>query len=182
VTFRLADSIPQSRLLAWQHERVTWLRFHPSPWSAEVEKEYHKHFTERIEDWLDAGAGECHLRRPDVRDTAERHLLHFDGRRYDLDAWVLMPNHVHCLITPRAPHSLSKVMQGIKGVSANTCNKLLVRTGQTFWQDESHDHIVRDAGELERLRRYIADNPIKSRLRESEYTLSLREVLYVEVP
>ncbi|MBI5397371.1 MAG: transposase [Verrucomicrobia bacterium] len=180
VTFRLADSIPQSLLLEWQHEREIWLRLHPEPWSPQVEAEYHHRFTRRMEDWLDTGAGECHLRRPDIRAAVERHLLHFDGQQYDVDAYVLMPNHGHCLITPCAPHSLSKVMRGIKGVSAHTCNKLLACTGQTFWQDESHDHIVRDGDELERLRRYIANNPVKAKLREGEYTLSLREVLYVE--
>ena len=71
------------------------------------------------------GMGACQMRRPDVRAEVEVCLLQFDGNRYDIDAFVLMPNHVHAVIKPTPGSDLSTVLQGIKGVSANRCNKLL---------------------------------------------------------
>jgi type I restriction enzyme R subunit len=123
--------------------------------------------------------GECVVRTPDVRREVESVLLHFDGQRYDVDAFVLMPNHVHMILTPAAGRNLATLMKGIKGVSANQCNALLARSG-TFWMDESHDHIIRDAAELAAFRNYIAENPAKAGLNENEYTLQLRYVLEVE--
>ena len=74
------------------------------------------------------GMGACHLRRPDVRAEVERCVLHFDRERYDIDAFVLMPNHVHAVIKPAASHELSRLLQAIKGGSAKRCNKLLSKT------------------------------------------------------
>jgi REP element-mobilizing transposase RayT len=86
-----------------------------------------------------------------------RHL-----KRYDLEAYVIMPNHVHLLILPHA--SPSRLMQTLKGYTAREDNKLLGRTGQHFWQGESYDHWVRDAAEAERIRAYIENNPVKAGL------------------
>jgi putative transposase len=176
VTFRLADSVPQSLLREWGDERAIWLRWHPEPWLAAEEHEYEERFMRRMQEWLDDGMGACDLRRPDVRGQVGSCLLHFDGKRYDLDAFVLMPNHLHAIIAPRDGYNLSTLLQGIKGVSANRCNKLL-RSEGTFWMDESYDHIVRDAAELAAFRDYIAENPKKAGLKQHEYSLRLRNIL-----
>jgi len=176
VTFRLADSLPQSLLRQWRDEHATWERWHPTPWSAAEEREYEERFVHRIQEWLDAGMGACHLRRPEVRAQVELCLLHFEGKRYDVDAFVLMPNHVHAVIVPRIGYELSTLLQGIKGTSANRCNKLLGRKS-VFWMDESYDHIIRDANELAAFRRYVGDNPRKACLKAEEYSLELRNVL-----
>ena len=131
-----------------------------------------------MQEWLDAGMGACHMRWPDVRAEVEGCLLQFDGNRYDIDAFVLMPNHVHAVIKPILGSDLSTVLQGIKGVSANHCNKLLGHKS-TFWMDESYDHIVRDAKELRAFRSYIAGNPAKAGLKPHEYSLQLRDVLII---
>ena len=120
--------------------------------------------------------GACHLRRPNVRAEVELCLLHFDGKRYDVDAFVLMPNHVHAMIAPGEGHDLSNILQGIKGISANACNKLLGRKS-AFWMDESYDHIIRDAEELAAFRNYIAGNPAKAGLKPDQYSLQIRNVL-----
>ena len=180
VTFRLGDSVPATLLNEWREERETWLRWHPEPWSCEVEAEYRERFTERQEAWLDAGFGECHLRRADIRAQLGGHVTHFDGVRYDHDAWVLMPNHVHALITPRGGHHLFDLLKGIKGTSARTCNRLLGRTGCTFWMEDSYNRIVRDAEELMALRAYIAANPSVANLREGEFTLVMNVVLEIQ--
>ena len=176
VTFRLADSVPQPLLRQWRHERAIWLRLHPQPWGVDEQREYEARFIGRMQEWLDAGMGACHMRRPDVRAEVEVCLLQFDGNRYDIDAFVLMPNHVHAVIKPTPGYDLSTILQGIKGVSANRCNKLLGHKS-TFWMDESYDHIVRDAKELRAFRSYIAGNPAKAGLKPEEYSLQLRDVL-----
>ena len=106
----------------------------------------------------------------------ERCLLQFDRKRYDIDSFVLMSNHVHAVIKPALGYDLSKLLQGIKGVSANRCNKLLGYKS-TFWMDESYDHILRDVKELAAFRNYIAGNPTKAGLEPDEYSLEFRSVL-----
>ena len=120
--------------------------------------------------------GACHMRRSDVRAQVELCLLQFDGKRYNIDAFVLMPNHVHAVIKPAVGYDLSMLLQAMKGVSANRCNKLLGHKS-TFWMDESCDHIVRDMKELAAFRNYIDGNPTKSGLHPDKYSLQLRNVL-----
>ena len=81
VTFRLADAVPHNLRTEWESERDAWLRVHPKPWSAEVEREYHNRFSGAIESWLDAGHGSCVLRRPRCAAVIEEALHHFDGDR-----------------------------------------------------------------------------------------------------
>jgi REP-associated tyrosine transposase len=81
---------------------------------------------------------------------------------YELRAWVLMLNHVHILIDPRA--ELSRITKSIKNFSARQANVILGRTGQPFWQDESYDHWVRTRDELEKIVRYIEENPVRAGL------------------
>ena len=176
ITFRLADSVPQTLLRQWRDERTIWLRWHPPPWRADLQCEYEVRFIGRMQEWLDAGMGACYMRRSDVRAQVELCLLQFDGKRYDIDAFVLMPNHVHALIKPAPGYDLSTLLQGIKGVSANRCNKLL-GCKSTFWMDESYDHIVRDVKELAAFRNYIAGNPTKAGLEPDEYSLQVRSLL-----
>lgn len=77
---------------------------------------------------------------------------------YQLRAWVLMANHVHLLIYPRA--ELPKITKAVKNFSARQANAILGLTGHPFWQDESYDHWVRSPGELQKIVRYIEHNPV----------------------
>ena len=91
--------------------------------------------------------------------------IHYGAQQlnyYDLNAYVIMANHVHLLILPKvAP---SRLLQTLKGYTAREANKVLGRTGQPFWQAESYDRRVRDSTEAERIRAYIEDNPVKAGL------------------
>jgi putative transposase len=53
VTFRLGDAMPAGKLRQWKEDCEIWQNAHPQPWSADVEKEYHKRFTWLLEGWLD---------------------------------------------------------------------------------------------------------------------------------
>jgi REP element-mobilizing transposase RayT len=79
-----------------------------------------------------------------------------------LHAFVVMPNHVHMLITPSKP--LCAVTKWIKGASARRANQLLGRTGERFWQDDSFDHWARNRAQFEKIREYIWNNPVKAGL------------------
>lgn len=179
VTFRLADAVPQQLAHQWREELETWRKFHPEPWDAKTAYEYRRRFFEQRDEWLDQGHGRCVLRRPDAAGMVRDALGHFDGERYHLDAFVIMPNHVHAILQPLPGHSLADILRSWKGFTARTINRLLGRTG-TLWMEESFDRIVRDFDDLARYRDYIAGNPEKANLRSGEFILSTRETLQPE--
>ncbi|MDA8378822.1 MAG: transposase [Planctomycetia bacterium] len=171
ITFRLADSLPQEKLGAWQAERDLWLKEHPQPWSEDDWREYDECFGERLQSWLDAGYGSCALMRPDIRQVVQDCLLRFEGERLRLHAGVIMPNHVHLLLEPLAGNELSELLKGIKGASARKANHILKSTGTAFWMDESYDHIVRSERQYKHFSDYIANNPVKSKLSADQFWL-----------
>ena len=97
VTFRLADAVPDHLRTQWDSERAAWLRIHPQPWSADVERECYERFSGAIERWLDAGHGSCILRRHDCAEIVAIALRYFDGKRAAIISSIVMPNHVHAL-------------------------------------------------------------------------------------
>lgn len=115
-----------------------------------------------LEEYLDRGFGKCFLRDPRIADFTETALRHHHGQRFQLLAWVIMPNHVHALMeighTP-----LSKIIQNWKSVIAVEANKLLDRSGR-FWQPEYWDRFMRDEEQKRKAIRYIESNPVKAKL------------------
>jgi REP element-mobilizing transposase RayT len=90
------------------------------------------------------------------------------GKYYDLIAAVVMPDHVHVLLTPNDGHVLSRIMKGIKGVSARQVNRLRRSAGQV-WQHESYDRIVRDERELHEKINYMLNNSVKQGLTDDPW-------------
>jgi carbamoylphosphate synthase large subunit/REP element-mobilizing transposase RayT len=176
VTFRLADAVPQDLLREWKEELETWLKFHPEPWDAATKHDYQRRFQDDRERWLDQGHGECLLKKPAVAAIVVDSLRHFDSQRYVLDAFVVMPNHVHVLVQPAKNQSLSDILHSWKSFSGKAINISLGRTG-AFWQEETYDRIVRDWNELVRNRDYIIRNPEKANLRQGEFALGPTGVL-----
>jgi REP element-mobilizing transposase RayT len=158
VTFRTADSLPQERLQEWLDERRQWLLDNPEPYSEAQRHDYWERFSVRLQHWLDQGHGECMLRRIELRLVVENAVRYFDGDHYNLDKFVVMPNHVHALVTPLGAHVLSSILRSWKSFTAKKINASLGRSG-TFWQKESFDHIVRSTASLEKFREYIHENP-----------------------
>jgi len=147
VTFRLADALPASRRGEWEA-------------LLKIESERERRMA--LEAYLDRGAGECWLTRPEIAAAAESALRYFDGGRYQLQAWVVMPNHVHALVdmwqTP-----LTAVMQSWKRFIARQANKLLGREG-SFWEREYWDTWIRDEEHRRKAVRYVETNPVKAHL------------------
>ena len=175
--YRMADSLPQALLADWLHARSAWMEHHPSPWSVSDALEYETRFTARMDAWLDAGMGSCALRCSEVRQQVVDCLTKFDDVRLDLDCAVVMPNHVHVVLKPRAQLDVFKLIAGMKGASARACNAMLSRTGEAFWMEDSYNRVVRDAEELSAFRTYIARNPVEAKLSAGEFTLIENHVL-----
>jgi exonuclease VII large subunit len=161
VTFRLADSIPKAKLTRWKTDQELWLKNHQDPYSDIEKNEYHQLFSEKIQNWLDDGSGSCLLSDPENAKIVANALSHFDGDRYQLGEWVVMPNHVHLLITPNKGHSLKDILQSLKSFTAHEINKRTGKNGQ-LWQHESYDHIVRSPEQLQHFEDYIHANPRKA--------------------
>lgn len=101
VTWRLADSVPREILDRWKQERGEFYQSHPQPWDTRIQRAYDDRFPRRMERWADAGHGSCHLRETRLRQMVVDAFHHYDAQCYDLDSYVVMPNHVHVLVTPR---------------------------------------------------------------------------------
>ncbi|MBI4322291.1 MAG: DUF1156 domain-containing protein [Chloroflexi bacterium] len=148
IVFRLHDSLPAALRERWETEL------------AQVpEKERDLQRRKRIEQALDEGRGACWLRNPEIADTVEGALLHFHGERYHLHAWVIMPNHVHALVTPLHGNSLSSILHSWKSYTAKEANRLLQREG-VFWQEEYFDRAIRNEDHFNQAVEYIESNPV----------------------
>jgi REP element-mobilizing transposase RayT len=100
-----------------------------------------------------------------VRDIVLRHCLHDQGTKAAIHAVVVMPDHVHLLLTPLRDldgnlYSLLEILQGIKSASAHSLNRALRRSGPV-WQEESFDHVLRSVESFEEKVEYIRQNPVR---------------------
>ena len=97
-----------------------------------------------------------------------KHCIHDHGKRIDLHAAVIMPDHVHMLFTLLRdergwPYPMQKILKMIKGTSARDINRLLGSSGPV-WQDESFDHVLRSQESLEEKIEYIRTSPVRAGL------------------
>jgi putative transposase len=180
LTWRTWDSIPDSVLRIWLSERDAWLRRHAIDplavdWRTKVRRlgsslarEFQLLLSDRWNEQLDACHGECVLHRPDLANIVAKSLRHFDGDRYELTDFVVMPNHVHVLVAFPDEHSMLKQCESWKHFTAARINRALGRRGR-FWQQDGFDHLVRSEEQLRYLRRYIVENPARARLQPGEY-------------
>jgi putative transposase len=106
--------------------------------------------------------GPLYLKRPDIARMLVEAIQYRDPIQYVLHSFVVMPNHVHMLITPRI--NVSETMQSLKRFTARQANRILGLTGNTFWQDESYDRLVRNGEEFDRIAQYIEMNPVRAGL------------------
>jgi len=102
------------------------------------------------------------LRNPAIATIVEDTLLKFDGERYRLISWSIMPNHGHILLTPNEGIELSDIMHSIKSYTAHEANKILGRKGK-FWAKEYFDRYIRDSRHFASTIAYIENNPVKSK-------------------
>ena len=173
ITFRLAGSLPVEVLqrLREEYERVVAEFDRTLSLRERTEMEYaaQRRFFGRMDAFLDAAeSGPRWLEEPAIAQLLADSLHFRHGRVYALDTFCIMPTHAHVIFTPLTasngkPHSLSSIMQSLKGYTAHKSNTILVREG-AFWHHESYDHVVRDAEEHDRIIKYVLNNPVKAGL------------------
>lgn len=111
---------------------------------------------------LDRGLGEC-LLRGQAATVVEDALLRFDGDRYALLAWCVMPNHVHVLLATRQQWPLGPIVHSWKSFTANQINGLYRRKGR-LWRREYYDRFMRDDEQFSTTKAYIERNPVSAGL------------------
>ncbi len=178
ITFRLADSLPQERLRQIEEELASL-----------PESEQDPERRKKMEHWLDAGMGCCALKHPKVAAVVQEAFLKFDGERYKLIAWCIMPNHVHVLIEPRI--QLGKIVQSWKSFTGRWAIARNEELGlgipsveleldsprekesvelelntprQKFWMRDYWDRFIRNEEHLYNVIKYIHENPVKAGL------------------
>lgn len=168
VTFHLADSLPQEVLRKLEEERKDFEKKRQQESQKidpnELAKQWKRLYSKSIQAYLDAGYGACWLKRDDIGGLVASAIRHFEGDRYDLYPWVVMPNHAHVMLTPRESWTLSSILHSWKSYTGTQANRILKRTGKPFWQPEAFDHLVRNDEEFYRIGEYTINNPIAAGL------------------
>jgi REP element-mobilizing transposase RayT len=156
LNFRLFDSVPDGVVRSWKTE-LAWIENLPPGDPREIE------LRRRISRYEDAGHGSCWLGDERIAALVENALLHFDGQRYRLIVWCVMPNHVHALVEMGEGWRLADVVQSWKSYTAHAGNKVLGRSGE-FWMREYYDRFIRDERHFANAVEYIEMNPVHAGL------------------
>jgi len=156
LNFRLCDAVPMHLIEEWRRQ-LGWSRNldQSDPRAAALRR--------RVETYEDAGYGQSFLRDSRIAALTEDALQYFDGTRYRLLAWCVMPNHVHSLIEMVEGYSLGGILHSWKSYTAKKTNRILGRSGQ-FWDEDYYDRTIRDDDHLRIAIEYIEQNPVKARL------------------
>jgi len=150
ITFRLNDSLPAEKRAEWENL---------------LKSNHHRDKRKKLEAWLDGGFGACHLRRDEIAAMVENAIRAFDGKRYQLKAWCIMPNHVHVLFRQDAP--LDRIVHSWKSFTATQANRMLQRQGP-FWAPDYWDTYMRDDDHEQKAIKYVEENPVNACLARTE--------------
>ena len=155
ITYRLADSIPSTLLVQIENEIRS-----VSPKQMDAERR------RKIEKMLDMGHGSGILRNPRAAECVITGWKHFEGKRYNLIAWVVMPNHVHVLIRQFEGQSMAKIIQSWKSFTGRQLKAEFphVCVNGQFWLREYWDRYIRDENHFRKAVEYIQMNPVKAGL------------------
>ena len=159
ITFRLYDSLPKEVI-----EEIK-LKLDINEDDDSCDSIQYQRLRQKIAEYEDAGYGQCFLRDERIAAIMQDTLKHFDGERYQLICWCIMPNHVHVLIEVNEGWSLSRIMHGWRSYTAKEANRILGRTGK-FWMEEYYDRYIRDDNHLQKTINYILNNPANAGLDE----------------
>lgn len=151
-TFRLADSLPREVL-----DRVEEELRHLKP------EERSSHRIHLLEGWLDKGSGSCILREESCAQVVNEAIQFLDGKRYDLRAWVVMPNHVHFLAYFEPGRSMEKALHSLKSYTSNELKKIHPEM-DVIWQGETFDRYIRTEDHYLGRINYIHQNPVEANL------------------
>jgi len=172
VSFRQADSLPTVVLNRYREardlilEKIEILTKLDSSRSqlddlSSLREELNHLETSIIEPALNQGYGSCLFNNNQNAELVANALKHFDGTRYDLLAWCIMPNHVHVILKLAKGEELDKILHSWKSFTSHEINKLNGTSG-SIWQKESYDHLIRDGNDFRNQIDYVLNNPTKA--------------------
>lgn len=118
------------------------------------------------DDVLDKGLGSALLSSEVGARVVAEALLHDDGRKYELHAWCVMPNHVHVLVLVTPQYELGAVVREWKTITARRINASRGVKGPV-WARDYFDRFVRDHKQYETAKLYIERNPVAAQLCEA---------------
>lgn len=168
ITFRLGDSLPQQILKEYKAKKEAYIKSHPKPWDKQTAYEYHRLFSAKMDHYLDRGYGECILKRPEIRKILSDTINFRDHKQYELQGYVLMPNHVHILALEFEEHTLIPVVSQIMKYTSRLINPIIKQKG-SIWMAEPFDRSIRDEVHFSNTIKYIINNP--RFLKPGEYEL-----------
>jgi len=159
ITFRLVDSYPKAVIDRVREELDCF----------EISKKQRDLARRRkAQEILDQHHGACWLRNPKIATMVQDAFLFFHGKKYDLQAWCVMPNHCHVLITQYPEHTLASILHAWRSFSASKANQMLGRKG-AFWARGYYDRYIRNERHFGLALDYIERNPVSAGLcREPE--------------
>jgi len=168
VTFGLADCLPDHAREEIERERadiVETAKELSRELSDSEKARLEQLYSVRMESILNAGHGACYFKDNRCAEITANALKHFDGERYQLFAWCVMPNHVHVVFRPRPGFKLDEILHSWKSFTAHECNKVLGRSGE-FWRRESFDRLIRSEQEFHEKLDYTLGNPAQAGIRD----------------
>ncbi|MGC1461731.1 MAG: transposase [Terracidiphilus sp.] len=167
ITFHLADSLPKSVLAKITERRriLEAAQHNNAKLLPEQKTQLAAYSHARMEEYFDRGAGSCPFLDHRIAGTMAAALRFWEGKRYRLLAWCVMPNHVHVVVRLFPGHELARVVKAWKNFSAKAANHTLGRKGR-FWQREYYDRLIRNGEELSRAVRYVVENPANAELKD----------------
>jgi REP-associated tyrosine transposase len=159
VTIHLSDSLPGAKIDYFKS------LVHDLP-----DKERKRELRKKLEAWIDAGPGCCLLQHPDIAQCVQETLLYFNGSRYQVHEWVIMPNHVHVLFQQFEGFNLDKVVASWKKYTGRKIHDYLIETRQDdlrkvlspVWSAEYWDRFIRNEKHYQNVIDYIHNNPVKA--------------------
>ena len=159
VTFRLADSLPRAVMERYHNKRLALgEQLDSSSATPTIRKQMAELQITEIDPELDLCHGACLFKSDTLAKIVADAMAHFDGKRYELLAWCVMPNHVHAVLRLSPGEQLDKILHSWKSFTAHEIGK------GAIWQKESYDHLVRDGEDLKNQVTYVLDNPPKAGL------------------
>lgn len=176
ITTRLANSLPHEVILRMKNnyelslERIASIKNEVKKHDeyTKLKWKYFSDFDKTLDNFYD---GSHWLRQEMIAKIVTESLHYRDGKDYDLVAYTIMSNHIHLVFIPylkkltgessyKKKYPLGGLLASFKRYTAKECNKLLNRNG-AFWQHENYDHVIRNGVELNKIVKYILDNPVK---------------------
>ena len=158
LTFRLYDSMPQVVVRYYKQLKDQFIRKNPYPWDSDIYRRYAALVPGPMQKYLDAGYGSCVLKDPVVRRFLVQSIDYFENERILVWAYVIMPNHVHMLVTGALGYEVGQTVSSIMRYSARKINRYLGLSGQ-LWRGEPFDTLIRSYAQYRHIVEYIRHNP-----------------------